>query len=507
MLDLFRTKFARHFLGDFLGQVINDVVIHHPHLLFIDELACLGIGPHTKADDRRRRGRCQSHIAFRDRANTSVQNAHFNVIIRQIVERRIDRLHTALNIGLHQHWELNNLRGKIVEHRVETGRGKRSALLGRFFLAVFSHFASALLIFNHGEVIASTRYAAKAQHFDRGRWASFLHLLALVIDQSPHTPAFRANHESIAALQCAARHQHSGDRTAALIKLSLNHGCIGIAIRTRFQFKQFSLQIDRIEQRIKPSALGRRDLDILNLARHFLDDHFMLKQTAADIVGIGLWLIHFVDRNNHRHASSLCVADRFDGLRHDAIIGGHHKNNDIGDIGTASAHLAKSSVARRIEECDRIAALSFELIATDMLGNPASLALSDIGTAQSIKQAGFAVIDMAHDRNHRRARFQRLFWIVISGGDNINVAFRDASDIVAKLFDQQFSCISINRLIDGDHHIEIEQRLHQISALFAHPFGQLLNGDRFRHDDIAHLFFTRSGWPTMRAALFLAGTL
>ena len=60
---------------------------------------------------------------------------------------------------------------------------------------------------------------------------------------------------------------------------------------------------------------------------------------------------------------------------------------------------------------------------------------------------------------------------------------------MAELFDQQFRRVLINRLVDGDHHVEIEQLFHQVSALLAHTLGEFGNGDDFRHHNIADLLF------------------
>jgi hypothetical protein len=46
------------------------------------------------------------------------------------------------------------------------------------------------------------------------------------------------------------------------------------------------------------------------------------------------------------------MANRLLGLWHDAIIGGHDQDNNIGDLGAASAHGCESFMARRIQEGD-----------------------------------------------------------------------------------------------------------------------------------------------------------
>ena len=60
-------------------------------------------------------------------------------------------------------------------------------------------------------------------------------------------------------------------------------------------------------------------------------------------------------------------------------------------------------MAGRIEE-DDVAAVDRDVIRADVLRDPAGLALRDARRADRVEQAGLAVIDVAHDRDHRRAQ-------------------------------------------------------------------------------------------------------
>ena len=51
------------------------------------------------------------------------------------------------------------------------------------------------------------------------------------------------------------------------------------------------------------------------------------------------------------------VADRFFGLRHDAVVGRHDQHGDVGHVGAAGPHLGERFVARRIDERDPLAVL------------------------------------------------------------------------------------------------------------------------------------------------------
>jgi hypothetical protein len=141
-----------------------------------------------------------------------------------------------------------------------------------------------------------------------------------------------------------------------------------------------------------------------------------------------------------------------------------------------------------------------------MLGYAARFSGHHIRAADGIEQRRLPVIDMAHDGDDRRARLERLRRIFLAAEADLDIGFADALDVVPELGDQQLCGILVDRLVDGDHHAHFEQRLHQIGAALRHAVGKLLNGDRFRHDNVAHLLGRRPGL-LMSALFLLSGTL
>ena len=411
VFDLERTEFAKQFLGHFVGQVIDHVVIHHPHAVALHQIARLGIRTDVETDDRRLGSIRQRHIAFGDGTHAGMQHADLDVIVGEVVQRRNDRFDRSLHIRFHNHRPFDDIR--LVEHRIEAGRRQGRALFGRLFLTILRNFAGALFVFDHGQRVACRRHAAKAKDFHRHGRAGFLDLLALIVDQRADLAALRADHECIAALQRATIDENGSDRAAALVELGFDHRGFGITIRTGFEFKQLGLQGDLFEQSVKACAGLRRDFGIQHIARHLFHDHFMFEQTGAHLIGVRFRLVDLVDRHDDRDARRFGVIDGLDRLRHDAVIRGHDQNDDIGDIGPARAHFRKSGVAGRVEERDRLLVLGDNLISADMLRDPACFAARDIGLAQRVEQRGLAVIDMAHNGNDRRTRLQRFFGILL----------------------------------------------------------------------------------------------
>ena len=137
-----------------------------------------------------------------------------------------------------------------------------------------------------------------------------------------------------------------------------------------------------------------------------------------------------------------------------------------------------------------------------MLGDAAGLAGDDVGAADRVEQRGLAVVDMAHDRDHRRARLQRLGAhrrprpMSMSTSPSLTRLMR-----VAELGDQQLGGVLVDRLGDGDRHAHLEQRLDQVGAALGHAVGEFLHGDRLGDDDVADLLGRRAGLHVV--ALFL----
>ena len=97
------------------------------------------------------------------------------------------------------------------------------------------------------------------------------------------------------------------------------------------------------------------------------------------------------------------VIDRFDGLRHHAVVGGDHQHHDVGQLGAARAHRGERRMARGIEEGDD-ALLGLHVVRADMLGDAAGFAGGHLGAADVVQQRGLAVVDVTHDGDHRRTR-------------------------------------------------------------------------------------------------------
>ena len=177
-------------------------------------------------------------------------------------------------------------------------------------------------------------------------------------------------------------------------------GRSGLALRSRIS--ACSAMVSSSLSRLV--LLGRRDFDVEHVAAERFDLDLVLQQLGAHALGLGVRLVDLVDRDDDRNLGGLGVIDRLDRLRHDAVVGRDHQDDEVGDLGAARAHRGEGGVAGRVDEGDLAARGRGHLIGADMLGDAAGFAAHHIGLADGVEQRGLAVVDMAHDGHDRRAR-------------------------------------------------------------------------------------------------------
>ena len=65
--------------------------------------------------------------------------------------------------------------------------------------------------------------------------------------------------------------KNSGNRAAAAIELGFDDGAFGRTVRIRLEFENFGLQPDHFEQLVEIHLLGRRHLDVDDVAAERLE--------------------------------------------------------------------------------------------------------------------------------------------------------------------------------------------------------------------------------------------
>ena len=79
----------------------------------------------------------------------------------------------------------------------------------------------------------------------------------------------------------------------------------------------------------------------------------VLGELLHDAVGVGVLAVDLVDGDDDRHVGRLGVVEGLDGLGHDAVVGRHHQDDDVGGLGAAGPHGGERLVARGVDEGDQ----------------------------------------------------------------------------------------------------------------------------------------------------------
>ena len=89
-----------------------------------------------------------------------------------------------------------------------------------------------------------------------------------------------------------------------------------------------------------------------------------------------------------------------------------------------------------------------DLVGADVLGDAAGLARDDVGLADGVEQRGLAVVDVAHDGDHRRTRLEVAS--SSAGAANrpfLDVDFGDAAHGVAHLLGDELGGVGVDHVV------------------------------------------------------------
>ena len=318
----------------------------------------------------------------------------------------LERLQGAGDVGLEDDVELLDLallgpREDLLEADLAgLAAGQRLGLEPVGALA--GELAGAAVVLDHLHELAGVADAVEAEHLDRHPRAGLLDPLAGEVVHRPHPAPLRTGDERVADPQRAALDQDGDDRAAAGVELGLDHGAGGRGVGVRAQLLQLGDEQDHVEQVVEAFVGLGRDVAVDGVAAPLLRGEPLAGELGADPFGLGALFVDLVDGDQDRHVGGAGVVDRLFGLRHHAVVGGDDDDGDVGDLGAAGAHRGEGGVARGVEEGDRLL-LVVDLVGADVLGDAAGLAGGDLGLADRVQQRGLAVVDVAHDRDHRRS--------------------------------------------------------------------------------------------------------
>ena len=196
------------------------------------------------------------------------------------------------------------------------------------------------------------------------------------------------------------------------------------------------------------------------------------------------------------------MVDRLDGLGHDAVVGSHDQNDDVGNLGAAGTHGRKGRVTGGVDEGD-LAVVDHDLRSADSLRNAARLAGSDAGMTDGVEEARLAVVDVAHDGDDRGTRLKvggivvEREGVLLLGGDDL--------DLAAQVVGNELDEVVGHGLSHGKRRAQQEQALDDVVGRNVERLGELLDGNALGDLDGVELLGVHSlGQRLLNLALFLS---
>ena len=148
-------------------------------------------------------------------------------------------------------------------------------------------------------------------------------------------------------------------------------------------------------------------------------------------------------------------------------------------------------MSRRINKRNFVAGFDRNLISADMLGNAAGLMRRHVGFAQSIQQRSLTVVNVSHNRYHRRSRLHLFRPVFFAFKAKFDIAVGNAFDAVSHFFDDNLRRIAVNRLVNCCHHTQSHKFFNNVGTFFGHVVCQFLNGNNFGNNYVLNDFLLR----------------
>ncbi len=205
------------------------------------------------------------------------------------------------------------------------------------------------------------------------------------------------------------------------------------------------------------------------------------------MIGIGARFIDFIDGNQNRHFGVFRMVNRFNGLRHDTVVGCDNNNGNIRQLRTARTHGGKSFMPRRIEERDLFTFIT-NLIRTDTLRDAARFVCRDIRFPKRIQKCCLPVVDMPHDGDDRRTIFKITRIIGCRYIFRRIGRFFRFDDRNTKFIGKKKRRIGIHILINRCHDAELHEAHNHLTDFTTEKLRQFLDSYSRRHHDLRRIY-------------------
>ena len=391
------------------------------------------------------------------------------------------RLDGALDVALEDDVEVLHGAGlHLLEERLERHarrlRALRELLAAEALGALLGDVLRLALVLDDPRELTCGRRAVEAEDLDGLAGMRLLDLLAAIVVERAHLAGGVAGDDRVADAQRAALDEHRRDGPAADVETRLDDRArrLGVRVRAEVELGVRDEQ-DLLEQLLEVRLLLGRDRGELRVAAPVLRLEALGGELRLHPVGVRVGHVDLVDRDDDRHLGRARVVDRLLRLRHDAVVGGDDEHGDVGHLRAAGAHGGERLVARRVEE-GQLPAVDLGLVRADVLRDAAGLGLDHGRGADRVEQCRLAVVDVAHDRDDRRARREVRLGVLDDLGLVLVGRVLDR-DLALDLGRDQLDLVVGERLRRGPHLAEAHQGLDDLRHRHAERGREVLDGD------------------------------
>ncbi len=258
-----------------------------------------------------------------------------------------------------------------------------------------------------------------------------------------------------------------------------------LAVGVGLEVEHVGLEQDLLEQQVDAGPLLGRDAGGQHVAAELLEDDAVLQELLHRLLHVGRGEVDLVDGHDHRarrRSSAWLMASMVCGMTWSSAATTQH--DDVGHLGAAGTHGGERLVARGVEEGDATAARQLDVVGADVLGDAAGLAGDDVRLADVVEERRLAVVDVAHDRDDRGARLQRLRRILFDFLPEIGGVFVLTQRLEAELRRDQLDLVEVQPLVDRHHQAQfLEGELDDLAGRDLHQVGELGDGDELVDPD------------------------
>ena len=361
---------------------------------------------HVEADDDRVGGRGEHHVGLVDAARLRVDDVDRDLFLRDFRDLVLERLQGAGDIGLEDDVELLDValldaREDLLEADLAgltAGQGLGLEPVGPFL----RELAGVAVVLDGLDELAGVGDAVEAEHLDRHPGPGALDPVADEVVHRPHPTPLGTGDERVADLEGPALDQDADDGAAAGVELGLDHGPGGLRVGVGAELLELGDQQDHVEQVLEAFVGLGGDVAVDGVPTPVLG----VRPSAASSLRTrsgwapSLSILLTAIRIGTSAARAWSIASLVCGITPSSAA---TTTTAMSVTLAPRARIAvKAAWPGRVEEGDRLL-LVVDLVGADVLGDAAGLARGDLGLADRIEQRGLAVVDVAHDRHHRRA--------------------------------------------------------------------------------------------------------